>query len=147
MIDRVKDVRHELAYSKGTAAGALAAAAWLRARGIQASGLWEVSICLAASGPDTRDTQLELSINSLEWGLFFRHQQRSSWLRVIDIPFVHERDDFELLDTLPALRDLGSLVQSLEERCRITFARKHAAVRTALPDAEDVIRIWVTAAL
>jgi hypothetical protein len=147
MIDRVKDVRHEVAYAKGAAAGSLAAAAWLRARGLQANAPWEVSICLAASGPDTRDTQLELSINSVEWGLFFRHQQQRSWLRVIDIPFVHDRDDFELLDDLPALRDIGSLLQKLEERCRIKFARKHAAIRTTLANAEDLIRIWVTAAL
>jgi len=154
--------------------GATAAAAWLANRGIdvEPGAPWEVSIALdvvdrrpSATFTDTRDTRFHISIGSDEWGFFFCHGGRTSWLRVTDRTFVHERDDHDLLGRVPSLRDLGKLVQSLEERHRFRLRREHAAIRSAIrgaaggpgaagaggaarsAEAEDNVRIWVVASL
>ena len=143
-------------YGKGRHAGALAASSWLsgRALGVAPYARWEVSIALdvidekaSARFQDTSDTRFHIAISSNEWGFFFCHHSRISWIRVTDVPFVHERDDYALLPSVPPLRDLGKLVQLLEERYRFRFRREHAAIRSTIPDAEENIRIWVVAAL
>ncbi|MEO8705434.1 MAG: hypothetical protein ABI867_35715 [Kofleriaceae bacterium] len=137
-------------------AGALAAGVWLQGRGlaITAPKRWDVSVMLGVvdhlpprSFRETHDTRFHISISADEWGFYFCHRARVSWLRITDLPFVNERDDFNLLGRVPALRDLGPLVQELEEEHRITFRRTLSAIRTNLPGAEDTIRLWVAASI
>jgi len=143
-------------YGKGRHAGALATAVWLSARGLLVPPRteWELSIALdvldeqaPARFAEATDTRFHISISSIEWGFFFCHGSRASWIRVTEVPFVHERDDFSLMARTPPLRDLGSLVRSLEETHRIRFRRDRAAIRSSLPSSEPAIREWVVAAL
>ena len=60
--------------------------------------------------------RFHLAISSTEWGFVLCHAGWTSWIRVTDVPFVHERDDFRLLNQVPPLRDMGSLVQLVEDR-------------------------------
>jgi hypothetical protein len=123
-------------------AGALAAEAWLRARGLYVPlGMpWEVVISLDAS---PSDGQLRITISSCEWGLAFRRGEQTSWIRVTDLPFINERDDHALLRLVPPLRELGSLIQLLEDRHGLSFNRDEASIRTTLPNAESAIRNWI----
>jgi len=143
-------------YGKGRHAGALASSSWLAGRALSVAphARWEVSIALDVVGEkpsptftDASDTRFHIAIASNEWGFFFCHHSRISWIRVTDLPFVHERDDYGLLERVPPLRDLGRLVQSLEERYRIRFRRELASIRSTIPGAEENVRIWVVAAL
>jgi len=129
----------------GTPAGALEAAAWLSARGL--NGLakrWDVSIVLPGEEVTTR---LHLAIAHDEWGFFFHYGRGMSWIRVTDEPRVHEADDFGLLAQAPKLRDIGRFVQSLEERYQFTFLRRAATIRSSIAGIEPTIRIWVAATL
>jgi hypothetical protein len=92
---------------------------------------------------DAIDTRLHLAITSTEWGFFFCHHSGASWIRVVDVPLVHERDDFQLRGRVPPLRDLGLLVRALEARHRIRFRREHASIRSTLPGSEPAIREWI----
>lgn len=112
---------------------------------------WHVEIALdVADGPapsefDERTaTRFHIDLYSEEWGIFFCHGGRSSWVRVTDIAFVHGRDDFGLLAEMPALRDLGPWLRRLEQQYRVQFQRGFALVRTNLASAEPVIRRWIT---
>jgi hypothetical protein len=143
-------------YGMGRHAGALATAVWASARGLLVPPRteWELSIALdvvdAHVSPwfaETTDTRFHIAIASIEWGFYFCHHSRVSWIRVTDVPFVHERDDFSLLPRTPPLRELGTLVRALEERHRIRFRREHAAIRASLPNAEHAVREWVVGAL
>jgi hypothetical protein len=136
------------AYGMGRHAGALAAGAWLSRRGlmVRPHAPWEVTIALdvvdekaPASFPDDVATRFHVAIGSTEWGFYFCHQGCSSWIRVTELPFVHERDDFALLAKVPPLRVLGGLVRALEERHRIRFRREHAAIRSTIENAEPAI--------
>jgi hypothetical protein len=137
---------------KGRSAGTLATAAWLAARGLLVAPRtpWDVSIVLdivteddTARGTDLPETRFHIAISSTEWGFYFAHNHRASWIRVTDAPFIHQRDDFALLFKVPPLRDLGRLVRALEETYGVRFRRRHAAVRTNISNAEPVIREWV----
>jgi len=137
---------------KGRSAGALAASAWLAARGLLVPPRtpWEVSIVLdvvteepTMRGADPTETRFHIAISSTEWGFYFCHNRRASWIRTTDSPFIHQRDDFALLFKVPPLRDLGRLVRSLEETYGVRFRRSHAAVRTTIANAEPIIREWV----
>ena len=146
---------HEPHASHGAAeptAGKRAAHGWLRSRGLTPPALtpWHVEISLGlddATPPleiDVRtDTRLRLEIYSEEWGLFFCHRGKASWIRVTDIPFVHGRDDFRLLPVVPALDGIGSLVRLLERQHALAFRRDHALIRTNVPGAEPAARSWV----
>lgn len=129
-----------------------AASTWLGDRGIHAPTLkrWHVEVSLATldvSAPvtydDRVDTRFHVDIYSEEWGFFFCHGGRASWIRVTDIPFVHGRDDFRLLAQAPALSAIGTMLQTLENRHQLSFRRKLALVRTNIPGSEDSIRAWV----
>jgi hypothetical protein len=159
-VERFRNADVVATYGKGKHAGALAAAAWLSSRGLLAppGSAWEVSIGLDVAHERARpafdptsDTRFHLAISATEWGFFFCHGSRASWIRVTDVPFVHERDDFKLLRHVPALRDVGKLVQLVEDQYDLEFRRQHAWVRTSCrgtsPGAEEVIRIWTVAAL
>lgn len=92
---------------------------------------------------ETTATRFHLDIYADEWGIFFCHGGQSSWIRVTDIAFVHGRDDFGLLVTIPALDDIGQLMRQLERAHRIQLQRQHASVRTNIPTAEPAIRAWL----
>ncbi|HEX5064164.1 MAG TPA: hypothetical protein VFV99_32535 [Kofleriaceae bacterium] len=133
-----------------TTAGALAAATWLRTRGMSSPTRWHVEIALDVMNDraptdfdETRATRFHLNIYTEEWGVHFVHRGRSSWIRVTDIAFVHGRDEYKLLGILPALKDVGRLLRQLEQTHEIKFQRQHAAVHTNMPQAERAIREWI----
>ena len=128
--------------------GPKATAAWLAERGLYAppSGKWRVSIALA-DDLIAPTAHLHLYIESHEWGFRFSRDNMFTWIRVQELPRVQERDDFELLAHTPALRNVSSVVQHLEDRLKLRFRRAHASIRTNLLDADDKIRLWVVASL
>ena len=148
-----------LASSGGAVAqtlGQKTAAAWLRARAGSTTPTlerWyvEIAMGLARERPPTdfdeaTASRLHISIYAEEWGVYFCHHGRSSWIRVTDMPFVHGRDDHKLLTLLPAsLVDLGSFVRRLEASERIRFERAHASIKTNLESIEPAIRSWLLA--
>src|SRR5947207_487774 len=75
------------------------------------------------------DTRFRVEIYSEEWGFLFCHAGQASWIRVTDVPFVHGRDDFKLLPSMPALKDLGTLLRSVEQQHHVRFRRRNALVR------------------
>jgi hypothetical protein len=130
----------------------LAARAWFRDRALSAPGLlrWHAEVLLDVVDQPARDqfdertdTRFRLEIYSEEWGFLFCHAGRASWIRVTDVPFVHGRDDFRLLSTTPALRDIGHLLRAVEQRHGLQFRRRNAHVTTNIPNAEPAIRRWV----
>src|SRR4051812_18178534 len=83
-------------------AGALAAAAWLDARGLRCTpGVrWYVDVVLEA-GPSAgvagaADSRFHIAISATDWGFVFRHRGRVSSLRVTDVASVQDRDDHGL---------------------------------------------------
>ena len=143
-------------HGQGPDAGALAAASWLAARGllVPARTRWAVSIVLDVadevapeSQADAVETRLHIAIASGEWGFYFCYLDRASWIRITDVPSIHQRDDFALLFKVPPLRELGKLVRWLEETYGIRFRRDRAVIRSTIEGAEPAIREWVRAAL
>jgi hypothetical protein len=132
-------------------AGRLASSAWLAQRRlIPKANNWEVEIALHVhEQPATFDaldsfaSRFHINVYSEEWGYFFSHQGRCSWIRITDIPFVHGRDDFNLLTATPPLREIGSLIRSLEHQFKIRFQREHAAVRTDIAGGDVAVGLWV----
>ena len=130
-------------------------ARWLAARGLHppAAGRWKVSIALDVVDPRSAlaspmiNTRLHILIESFEWSVFFCHGSGSSWIRVTNVPRVHERDDFELLPHVTDLRGLGSFIQWIERRFQLQFRRPHAAIYTNLIEADQKLLLWVVAAL
>jgi hypothetical protein len=130
--------------------GAAAAATWLRERRLRASKSWFVELALDTSdrpasitfSHDT-DNRFHLNLYPDEWGVFFCHGSRASWIRVTDEPFVHGRDDHQLLGQLPELHQIGYLLHALEDRYGLQFRREHALVRTALAGGDKQIRSWL----
>jgi hypothetical protein len=139
--------------AQSTNAGTLAAAAWLTSLGLNPPpGLlrWHAEISLdVIDGPahadydETKDTRFHIDIYSEEWGFFFCNGGRVSWIRITDIPFVHGRDDHQLLLQVPALPDVGRLLRTLEAKNGIRFNRTQALIRTNVVAAEPLIRRWV----
>lgn len=132
--------------------GAQAARTWLETLGISAPLLrrWHATVLLgpgaeppAPSFDEARDTRFHLELYSEEWGVFFCHRGRASWVRVTDIAFVHGRDDHNLLAQLPPLAHVGSLLRTLEADHDVRFRRDLAVVRTNLASAEPAIASWV----
>jgi hypothetical protein len=125
----------------------MASAAWLVARGLTPPpGRWHVEILLSTSRhppDDDTPTVLCLELFSEEWGFWFRHDGKTSWIRITDLPFVHGRDDHNLLASAPALKSFGSLVRAIERRFDIGFVTKAAEIRSSLVDAGPVIRAWI----
>ncbi|HVK87323.1 MAG TPA: hypothetical protein VM513_24570 [Kofleriaceae bacterium] len=135
-----------------TTAGRLAAQAWSRRVGLPPPSLtsWHIEISLdVRDAPtshlfdDRRDTRFRIEIYADEWGVFFCHQGKASWLRVTDVPFIHKRDEHSLLWRLPALEDIGALLRALEKQHELRFRRDHALIRTNLAGAETAVRLWV----
>jgi hypothetical protein len=133
-------------------AGKLASSAWLAARQLKPpiTNRWEVEIALEVSNAeatfksmDSVETRFQLNIYAEEWGYFFCHGGSASWIRVTDIPFVHGRDDHQLLGLTPPLRDIGSLVRKLEAKHMIAFNRQLAAIRSDIVGADVGVGLWV----
>lgn len=133
-------------------AGAIASEAWLRARGGRppTEGRWHVEITLdVTEGPPADEideataTRFHIDIYAEEWGVFFCHGGRSSWIRVTEVPIVHGRDDHHLLAHVPALEDIGALLRRLEMQHAIHFNREDAEIRSNLPSVVPAIRSWV----
>lgn len=128
--------------------GARATAAWLSARGLYVPPTlaWEVTIGLDTD-PLKPPAQLNIALDSLEWGFMFAFDKRMSWIRVGNAPAVHEWDDFALLGATPNLRNLTALVQTIEDRFELRFRRACATIRTNIANADDKIRMWTAASL
>jgi hypothetical protein len=125
--------------------GPLASAAWLVMRGlVSREPRWYVELTLGTTGVTGEEpTLLRLELYSEEWGFWFRHDDKISWIRVTDVPFVHGRDDHRLLAETPALKNLGSLVRALERRFGVRFDLEAASIRTSLFGAEPAVREWI----
>jgi hypothetical protein len=132
--------------------GARAAKGWFDERGFDGPQVqrWHAELSMTTlDGPapahfdERTDTRFHIDIYAEEWGFFFCHGGRTSWIRVTDIPFVHGRDEFRLLAQVPALADIGALVRGLENQHGVMFRRKHAMVRTNVARAEVAIRRWI----
>lgn len=124
--------------------GARASAAWLEDRGLDTrqTTQWYVEITLIA--PDTDyDVGFELNIYPEEWGYILRAGSRVSSIRITDIPFVHGRDDHQLLSVTPELANIGRLVTFIETRKAVVFHRTQAHVRSNLARATSVVRAWL----
>jgi hypothetical protein len=134
--------------------GAKSTAAWLQARNVSTPPTtlrWHVEIAMSTNDfpppvdfDEATATRFHLDLYSEEWGLFFCHGGKASWIRITDLAFVHGRDEYGLLPLVPPLRDVGVLIRDLERRHGIQFQRKHAAVRTNLANGEPAIRNWLT---
>lgn len=133
--------------------GPRSTSSWLRAQGGHDAGVWswhcEIQMDIARHRPlaefdHSSATRFHLDLYREEWGLFFCHRGRASWIRVTDIAFVHQRDDFGLLAHVPQLGDVGFLLRRLEASHGIHFQRAHAAIRTNVPSLETRARSWVT---
>lgn len=143
----------EAAHGGWNNAGAVAAANWLSARGLDPPpGVqrWHAEISLDHIDAPARvefdeatDSRFHIDIYSEEWGFFFCHAGRVSWIRVTDIPFVHGRDDHALLTLTPPLESIGGLLRSLEKKHDLRFYREHALIRTNVVAAETMIRSWL----
>lgn len=122
-----------------TTPGAEAAQRWLRALALAPVAHWHAEIVILAD----LDTRFDLNIYGEEWGFCFQHANRISWIRVTDVPFVHGRDEFQLLAATPPLKRIGELLYQIERRFQLHFDRKHPAIRTTLAHAEPAVRRWV----
>jgi hypothetical protein len=92
---------------------------------------------------DRVDTRFHIDVYSEEWGFFFCHAGRVSWIRVTDIAFVHGRDDHQLLTQSPTLDSMGDLIRRLETKHDVRFNRQQAIIRTNIPAAEPILRRWL----
>lgn len=136
----------------GRPLGATAATAWLRSLSTTQPSQthWNVEIALdvvhgraPTEWDEATATRFHIDVYTEEWGFYFCHGGRSSWIRVTDIPFVHGRDEFSLLGKTPALSDVGALVRDLEASHGVRFQRQHATIRTNLPSIEPAVRGWI----
>lgn len=119
--------------------GPIASAAWLVERGLSPDDQkWHVDIAL-----EDGDTRFELEIYAEEWGFKLSHEGRVSWIRVTDVPFVHGRDEHQLLRRTPPLKHIGVLLAELEQRYEIRFDRRSAAIRTTIADAAPIVASWI----
>ncbi len=135
-----------------TTSGARASHEWMRARGLTSERAWYLEIALDIVDRPTSttyhcdtDTRFHLNIYPEEWGVFFCHGSRASWIRVTDQPFVHGRDDHRLLDEMPDLPHVGSLLRDLERRYRLQFRGDHALIYSNVTGARSAIRTWLEA--
>jgi len=132
--------------------GSQGALTWLSARRLANPGLlrWQVEIAMGtgeepvpAEFDETAATRLHLAIYSEEWGVFFCHGGRWSWIRVTDLAFVHTRDDFALLTWVPPLDQVSTLLRRIERDHVLRFRRDLASIQTNLPNAEPAVRNWL----
>jgi hypothetical protein len=130
--------------------GAMESAGWMSQRGLEAERPWHVELALDIVDRDVSltyshdmDTRFHLSIYPEEWGLFFCHGSRASWIRITDEPFVHGRDDYRLLGEVADLACVGTLLRELETRHNLVFRRHHALIRSNVAGAKSAVRDWL----
>ena len=133
--------------------GVIEARGWVENLGLHAPPgtlRWHAEISLdVIDGPariefdDRADTRFHIDVYSEEWGFFFCHGGRVSWIRVTDIPFVHGRDEHQLLAQTPALEAIGELIRRIETKHAVRFHRQHAIIRTNIAAAEPQLRRWL----
>jgi hypothetical protein len=122
-----------------TNTGPIASAAWLAARDLfPKEQRWNAVATLAAG-----ESRFRIEIFAEEWGFRFEHAGRESWIRVTDVPFVHGRDDHDLLRATPPLKKLGKLVRAIEVTHALAFDRGGAHIETTIAGGERVIRSWI----
>jgi hypothetical protein len=142
---RRKSAQPPLGISSNT--GPLATTAWLIERGLSSrEPRWFVEIMIGTSdGFPDKDaaTLLRIELFSEEWGFWFQHDNKVSWIRVTDLRFVHGRDEHSLLRETPALGNLGALVRALEKRFDVRFVVETPLIRTNLFGAEPAINEWL----
>lgn len=132
---------HPIGTPRGLSAntGPIASAAWLAARELYPKeSRWHAVSTLAVA-----ETRFQIEIFAEEWGFKFDHAGRESWIRVTDVPFVHGRDEHDLLGETPPLRYIGKLVRKLEVAHALRFDRSAAQIETTIASAEPVIRGWL----
>jgi hypothetical protein len=128
--------------------GPLASAAWCVARDVfPQAPHWSVDICVdnvpgADHDEPPIDARFAIEIFGDEWGFRFLRGDAASWIRVTDIPFVHGRDDFELLPRTPRLEEIGILVRALEVDHDVRFDRARPLIRSTF-DGGDRFAAWV----
>lgn len=116
-----------------------ASAAWLGTLGLVAVPRWHIEVSLEARS----GSRFQLNVYAEEWGFAFHHARRTSWIRVTDIPFVHGRDDFGLLSSLPELPRVNAFVAALERSHAVSFPRSTATIRSNVRGATTVVRRWL----
>ncbi len=122
--------------------GPLAASAWLAERGVApAQPKWFVEIGLFVG--EDRSTRFQLDVYAEEWGIQVQHGDRGSWLRVTDVPFVHGRDDFDLMASRPRLSDVGRILTAIEQQLGLSFDREAPAIRSSIAEAYGPLRDWI----
>lgn len=131
--------------------GARAANRWLETLGFATEKQWYVEIALdvvdrpaSSTYHNEIDTRFHLNLYPEEWGVFFCHGSRASWIRVTDEPFVHGRDDHRLLREISELAGIGDLLRELERRHRIEFRRDRALIHTNVSGAKTALREWLS---
>jgi hypothetical protein len=132
---------HPISTPRGLSAntGPIASAAWLAAREIYPKEpRWHAVATLEHDA-----ARFEIEIFAEEWGFKFQLASRESWIRITDQPFVHGRDDHDLLGATPPLRHIGKLVRKLESTHTIQFDRRKARIDTTIPEGEPAIRAWL----
>lgn len=124
--------------------GARASAAWLEDLGLDTGRVprWYVEVALAAVDEDD-DLRFELNVYPEEWGYVLRAGTRVSAIRISDAPFIHGRDDHQLLPLTPGLSRIGDLIAVIETRRIVAFRRSQAMVRSNLVRATSVVRTWL----
>ncbi len=133
--------------------GVIEAHGWVENLGLHpppGSLRWHAEISLdVIDGPartefdDRVDTRFHIDVYSEEWGFFFCHAGRVSWIRITDIAFVHGRDDHQLLTQTPSLDAIGQLIRQVEAKHNVRFHRQHAIIRTNIAAAEPLLRRWL----
>lgn len=139
-------------YSAPVTRGSADASDWLQAQGLASENPhWFVEIGLdVASQPALQvwngavDTRFHLYVYPVEWGFFFCHAGRASWIRVAEHVRVHGRDDFALASQTPPLRDVSQFIHALEQQHQVALRRDLALIRTNVDDAEPALRRWLT---
>jgi hypothetical protein len=127
----------------------IAVGAWLSSRGLYAplDRSWSIELALDVGvGHATAPigTSFLLRLSSEEWSYTFVHDNKISKIRIVDVPFVADRDDHQLLAATPSLKDLGALIKKLEQRYDVRFQRRGAVVRTNLAGAEPIVLAWAS---
>ena len=124
--------------SSTTTAGALASSRWVQSLAVTPPAVWRAELELR-----TESSRFTIEVDHREWGYIFCHAGRSSWIRVTDVPFVHDKDDFALLERTPPLRDIGALVRYIEREYKLVFKRCHASVETDVPSLVPESLRWL----
>jgi len=138
---RRKSSVHPIGTPRGLSSntGPIASAAWLAARELYPKEQrWHAVATL-----EHEQARFEIEIFAEEWGFKFQLADRESWIRITDLPFVHGRDDHELLAATPPLKHIGKLVRKLEAAHSLQFDRRAARIDTTIDAAEPVIRAWL----